>query len=220
MKAAERLSALFVAPPHAPRRPALRAVPDAPGDPSGVDEGASVAAARGRSVCVVGGSVAAASALAAALAARLARGHGARCALLLGVRARGGRGLPATPAARRRADRLRGGGLPATARGRVVHLACDGGESPAGADIVACDGVPRVAVLLGARGAGAARLPTGCDLVIAVVADDAPDALRVLAAAELAAAAPGAVIQFVTLRARGGAGARRAAVARALAELR
>lgn len=257
MKAVGRLAGLFVAPPQAPRRPALHVVRDPDEDTAdeaygagggasvatvtAVGGGASSAPVPGPSVCVLGGDPAAVGALATAIAARLARRPGARYALLcsagtsdvLGVPTPPGtrdlpatrgllgtRGLPGTPTARRVVGHLCDTGLLATARGRVVRVAFDDGPLPAALRTLLLGGAPCVTVHHGPRRGDAARPVSGHDLIVVVVADGAPAGLGALAAAELGAGAPGAVVQVVALPARGGAGARRAAAAGALAVLR
>ncbi len=176
-----------------------------------------------RRVCVVGGG-ARGVALGAAVAAALARGSSARCALLVvsaaeGLpRARPALG-PAAPAARRLARDLTALG-PVVVRGRVAELRLDG-AAPACAAVLAAlppraAGVPVVLVLPGVRDPSADLLLGAQDVVVAAVDPGAPAPLAALAAAGLRASAPAASVRVVPVPARLGPAARRSAVSAAL----
>lgn len=285
MSAAERLVALFVAPPGAspasaaaegglpapgpvtelssplPTGPRLRIVPtldgqdaepsgaipsesDAaeppapvppPGGPAAAERLTGLAAsldACGLRVCVLGGSGRAGSSFAGALAARLARLPGARCAVVCApptasataaTRPPGLSGPPAS-AARRVARGLVAAGHGASVRGRVVELALpEAPESVEGVLAAARGSAPEAPILTLLPGSRRSALDTVVgrqDLVLVVVAADAASSLSALAVAELTRIAPGAVVRTVPLPGRLGTAARRTAVNRALEALR
>ena len=287
MSAAERLVALFVAPPGAsppsavaegglpatgpvtelssppPTGPRLRIVPTLDGqdaEPSGAipseldaaelpapvpPPGGPAAAeqltvtglaasldACGLHVCVLGGSGRAGSSFAGALAARLARLPGARCAVvcapptasaIAATRPPGLSGPPAS-AARRVARGLVAAGHGASVRGRVVELALpEAPESVEGVLAAARGSAPEAPILTLLPGSRRSALDTVVgrqDLVLVVVAADAASSLSALAVAELTGIAPGAVVRTVPLPGRLGTAARRTAVNRALEALR
>lgn len=185
----------------------------------------------GVGVCVLGGGRAATS-FALALAARLARLPGARCAVVCAAPPASGAaptrppGLsgPTAPAARRISRGLVADGHEASVRGRVVEVALTDAPGSVGAGLVAVRGrapdAPMLTLLPGPRSFALDVVIGRQDLVLAVVSADASPALSALAVAELTRVAPGAVVRAVPLPGRLGASARRAAVTRALDALR
>jgi len=185
----------------------------------------------GLRVCVLGGERAGAS-LAWALAARLARLPPARCASLCSAPADPGNGSarplgpssPTMPTARRVARCLENDGYQASARGRVISAGLPDAPDDVRELYAAIDaqapGAPLVTLLRGVRRPGFDALVASQDLVLVVLAAEAPSSLSALAVAELALVAPGALVQAVPLAARHGMTARRAAVGRALEALR
>jgi hypothetical protein len=186
----------------------------------------------GLRVCVLGGGGRAGSAFASALAARLARLPGARCAVVcaapLASVAAPGRPPelpgPSAPAARRVARGLAVDGYEASVRGRVVEVASsDAPESVVAALAAArgrAPGAPTLTLLPGTRRSALDAVVGRQDLVLVIVDADASSSLSALAVAELSRVAPGAVVRAVPLPRRLGAAARRAAVTRALETLR
>jgi len=186
----------------------------------------------GLRVCVLGGSGRAGSSFAGALAARLARLPGARCAVVCApptasataaTRPPGLSGPPAS-AARRVARGLVAAGHGASVRGRVVELALpEAPESVEGVLAAARGSAPEAPILTLLPGSRRSALDTVVgrqDLVLVVVAADAASSLSALAVAELTGIAPGAVVRTVPLPGRLGTAARRTAVNRALEALR
>jgi len=186
----------------------------------------------GLRVCVLGGGGRAGSAFASALAARLARLPGARCAVVcaapLASVAAPGRPPelpgPSAPAARRVARGLAVDGYEASVRGRVVEVASsDAPESVVAALAAArgrAPGAPTLTLLPGTRRSALDAVVGRQDLVLVIVGADASSSLSALAVAELSRVAPGAVVRAVPLPPRLGGAARRAAVTRALETLR
>ncbi len=186
----------------------------------------------GLRVCVLGGGGRAGSSFAWALAARLARLPGARCAVVCAppiastaatTRPPGLSGPPGS-AARRVARGLVAAGHGASVRGRVVELALpDAPESVEGVLAAARGSAPEAPILTLLPGSRRSALDTVLgrqDLVLVVVAADAASSLSALAVAELTRIAPGAVVRTVPLPGRLGTAARRTAVTRALEALR
>jgi len=183
-------------------------------------------------VCVLGGGGRAGSAFASALAARLARLPGARCAVVCAAPivpgAATGRppGLPgpSAPAVRRVARGLVVDGYEASVRGRVVEIVSSDASESIVAALAAARGrapdAPTLTLLPGSRRSALDGVVGGQDLVLVVVGADASSSLSALAVAELERVAPGAVVRAVPLPARLGGAARRAAVKRALETLR
>jgi len=186
----------------------------------------------GLRVCILGGGDRAGSAFASAVAARLARLPGARCAVVCAappasVPAPGrppGLPGPSAPAARRVARGLALDGYAATVRGRVVELAFSDAPESVVAALAAARGrapdAPMLTLLPGSRRSALDAVVGRQDLVMVVVAADASSSLSALAVAELSRVAPGAVVRAVPLPGRLGAAARRAAVTHALEALR
>ncbi len=166
---------------------------------------------------------------AAALAARLARLPGARCAVVGAAPHEAGPAPvrppgPRAPAARRVARALAADGHTATVRGRVVEVVL---PTPPDAVVAAladlrgrAAGAPTVTLLPGVRDRQLDRLVADHDLLLVVVGAESSPALSALAVAELARLAPHARVRAVPLPGRRGAAARRSAVASALEALR
>lgn len=182
-------------------------------------------------VCVLGGSNRAASGFASALAARLARLPGARCAIVCAPLASAGSagrapGLPGPPApsACRVARGLAVDGYEASVRRRVVELrSSDAPESVVAALAAArsrAPDAPTLTLLPGSRRSALDAVVGHQDLVLVIIDAGASSSLTALAVAELSRVAPGAVVRAVPLPGRLGAAARRAAVTRALDGLR
>ena len=233
--ASDRHPAAALAERHPAAAPAAGTVPESPAAvaqrPTVGDLAASLDAC-GLRVCVLGGGDRSGASFAWALAARLARLPGARCAVVCTAApasvAAPGRPLglagPPAPAARRVARGLAVDGYEASVRGRVVELGSSDAPESVVAALAAARGrapdAPTLTLLPGVRRSALNAVVGQQDLVLVVVDVDASSSLSVLAVAELSRVAPGAVVTAVPLPGRLGAAARRAAVTRALEALR
>ena len=199
-----------VEPPTVGTVPPLTLAPPPPPSPA-------ADASRGIRVCVLGPERETAR-FAAALAARLARRPGARCAVfcsatLPGHAASAG---PPAPAARRVARGLTLDGHRAEVVGRVVRVGLPDAPAAVALTLAAvagsAAGAPVVTVLPGVRSAALDALLFEQDVVLAVVPDGVDATLAALVVAELEALVPGAVVRPIALLGRPSAAARRRAV--------
>lgn len=175
----ERVVGLFVAPATGPA-------------PASAD--AARARVRAATVTIVGGPEAAGAAASVARGlARAGRAPYAMAGVWGGtVRAAG----PALPAAATAAARLRERGHDARAHGRVVHVVvADGAELDRCA--AACDGVPVVVGLCGARDAAWEARLGGCDAVLVSARGDA--LLAEVACARVRASHPAPTVSAITV---------------------